>query len=149
MQGSGKERRSHTVAMCNVWTSSLGLLGGMERAYLPFNVAPFKVNRSVATRAFAGVLAVGLLIFELLATSGRFHQALHCSGTQASNTCVICLFAKGHLDAPPAPPIASPPVQISFESAPRIESIILVDSRYALSPPRGPPVSNPSLTFQA
>jgi hypothetical protein len=109
----------------------------------------FKVNRSVAARALAGVLAAMLLLFELVGSSGRFHQALHCNGNQASNTCIICLFAKGHLDAPPSVPIASPPVQTVFDSAPRIEYIILVDARYVLSPPRAPPAATPSLTFQA
>jgi hypothetical protein len=113
------------------------------------NVVPFKVKRSVAARAFAGVLATSLLIFELLATSGRFHQALHCDGNQTSSTCIVCLFAKGHLDAPPSVPVASPPVEAFFQSAPCIDSILLVDVRYVLSPPRAPPIPTPFLTVQA
>lgn len=113
------------------------------------NVVPFKVKRSVATRAFAGVLAGALFIFELLATSGRFHQALHCDGNQTSSTCIVCLFAKGHLDAPPSVPVASPPVKTSFYTAPRVDSLLLVDVRYVLSPPRAPPAAIPFLTVQA
>ena len=118
----------------------LRLLGRCGCVFLGSSVSPKRVNRLVAARALAGLLAATLFVFELLATSGRFHQALHCDGKPASSTCLICLFAKGHLDVPPALPVPAPAIEISWDSSPPIESITMVDSRYLVSPPRAPPI---------
>ena len=116
---------------------------------LACNMSPLRLNRSVVARALAGVLAVSLLVFELLATSGRFHQALHSDGNSSSSTCIICLFAKGHLDTSPATPVPSPAIEPAFNFTPRVESITLVDFRYLASPPRAPPAPAPLLTVLA
>jgi hypothetical protein len=102
-------------------------------------VLPDSVKRLVAARALAGLMAGALFVFTFLATSGQFHRAFHCDGKRASSTCILCLFAKGQLDVSQAVPVFTPFIQASFDSAPWIKSISLVDSRYFLSPPRAPP----------
>jgi hypothetical protein len=103
-------------------------------------VSRFKINRFVAaSRGLAGVLAGALLLCELLATNGQFHQALHHGGKAVSNSCILCLFANGHVDLPPLMPVVTAHVLSSFDSALRMETIVLVDFSYLSSPSRAPP----------
>jgi len=103
-------------------------------------VSRFKSNRFVAAfRGLAGVLAGALFLFELVASNGQFHQALHHNGQSASNGCVLCLFANGHVDLPPLMPVFTAPALSSFDSALRVETTVLVDFSYLGSPSRAPP----------
>ena len=100
----------------------------------------FKVNRFVAAaRVLAGALAAALLLFELLAANGGFHQALHHGGKAASDSCFLCLFVKGHVDLPQSVPVVTASVRSSFDPAPRMESIAMMDFTYLASPSRAPP----------
>jgi len=89
------------------------------------------------------------LLFGLLATNGRFHQALHPSGKEASNSCALCLFANGQVDLPQAVPIVTAYVGPSFELTPRIESIAMVGLMYLASLSRAPPVLTSFLSVVA
>lgn len=110
------------------------------RAFLRNSVSRFKINRCFAAyRVLSGLLAVALLLCELLAANGQFHQAMH-GGKASSNSCLLCLFAKGHVDSPRSVPFVTAPVQSTFESLPPMESIAVVDFTYLSSPSRAPPV---------
>jgi hypothetical protein len=85
------------------------------------------------------MLAGVLLILELLAANGGLHQALHHSGKAPSDSCALCLIAKGQVDSPQPTPISTEPVQFSFHPTPQIESITLVDFSYFTPPGRAPP----------
>ncbi len=100
----------------------------------------FKVKRLVAAaRILAGLLAGAVLVFELLAANGGFHQALHQEGKAGPGGCVLCLFANGQVDSPESLPVATGIVASSFQAAPLVESILPVDFTYLLSPSRAPP----------
>ncbi len=94
-----------------------------------------------AARALGALLTLLLLVLELLAADGRFHQALHQNGKADANSCVLCLFAKGVVDLPPCAVAVSPAVPPPFEVAPRINSAVVLDFRYLVSPSRAPPAS--------
>jgi hypothetical protein len=103
-------------------------------------VSRFTPNRfAVALRGLAGLLAAGLLVFELLSTNGRFHQALHPGGKTASNGCVVCLFAKGHVDTPSTLPFITLFVHCPFDLTARSETTFLVGFFYLAFPSRAPP----------
>ena len=107
---------------------------------LASSLSRFKINWFVAVvRGLAGVMALALLLFELLSTNRRFHQVLHPGGKAASNSCVVCLFAKGQVDSPQLAPVATAAVWSLFNPAPRMESAALVDFAYLVSPSRAPP----------
>ena len=96
-------------------------------------------NRFVtAARLLAGVLAGVLLVFELLAADGEFHQTFH-HGNAATNSCVLCLFAKGQVDSPQPAPALTACVWSVFHSTPRIEFIAPSDFSYLISASRAPP----------
>jgi hypothetical protein len=104
------------------------------------SVLRFKDNWFLAAaRVLAGALAGALLLFELVAANGELHQALHHGGKAASDSCVLCLFAKGHVDSPEAAPVVTVSIRSSFDAAPRMESIAMVDFTYLASPSRAPP----------
>jgi Protein of unknown function (DUF2946) len=94
---------------------------------------------AAAARGLAGAFAVGLLLLELVAANGEFHQALHQSGQAAPDRCVLCLFVKGHVGLAQAAPVVTVSVQTAFEPPPRLESIPVVDFTYLASPSRAPP----------
>ena len=106
---------------------------------LAASLSRFTVNRFIAARALACVLAGALLVFELLAADSGFHQALHHSGKAASNSCALCVFAKGHVDVPQSVPVVTASVRSAFDPAPLLESIGLVDFTYLARPSRAPP----------
>jgi hypothetical protein len=113
-------------------------------------VSGFKVNWFVAAaRVMAGALAAALLLFELLAANGAFHEALHQSGKAASDCCVLCLLAQGHVDSPDSVPVVTASVQPSFDLPPRMESIALLDFTFLASPSRAPPALASLLTVVA
>jgi hypothetical protein len=85
------------------------------------------------------VLAGALLLFELVAANSELHQKLHHNGKATSNTCVVCLFAKGHVDSAESAPAFTAPVRIPLGLAPTMESIFLADFTYLSSPSRAPP----------
>ena len=106
------------------------------------SVSRLKAIRFVtAARVLACVLAGALLLFELLAADNSFHQALHHNGKAASNSCVICLLAKGHADSADTGPVFAAPVRISLITAPAAESIFIADFTYLSFPSRAPPAS--------
>jgi hypothetical protein len=105
-------------------------------------VSRFTVKRFVAaTRVLAGLLAGAVLLFELLAANGAFHEAWHHDGKATANPCVLCLFAKGQVDSPESTPILTEFVQSSFEPAPLMESVAKADVTYLAFPSRAPPAS--------
>ena len=85
------------------------------------------------------MLAVTALCFALLAANSEFHQALHHGGTGRSNSCVLCLFAYGHVDSPQSPLALADFVPSFTDSAPPAKSIVTVEFTYLLSPSRAPP----------
>jgi len=108
-------------------------------------VSRFKVIRFIAAaRVLACVLAGALLIFELLAANSEFHQALHHGGKAASNTCVVCLFAKGHADSPGLTPVFTRPVAILLSPALRSELEFLPWFDFVVSDGRAPPFNSSS-----
>src|SRR5581483_1226387 len=111
--------RSVLTAIHRKDSKELGLPGMGGCAFLALSVSPNRVNRLVAARALAALMAGALLVFTWLATSGRFHQAFHCGGTPTSSTCILCLFVKGHLDAAPSVPFTAPALQPAADPAPR------------------------------
>jgi len=118
---------------------------GLLRGFLPESVSRLKVKQSFGVlRALGGLLAIALLVCELLAGNSPFHQALH-SGKAASNSCLLCLFAKGQIDSPRSVPLVTAPVRSSFDSSPRMETVAVVDFRYLASPSRAPPASTSDL----
>jgi hypothetical protein len=116
------------------------LRGGSGYALLALVVSRLTVKRFVAAiHVLAGVLAVALLLFELLAAHGAFHEALHQGGKTASNCCVLCLFAKGQVDSPQSGPIVTAFVRFSVDQAPLLKSIVRTDVAYLAFPSRAPP----------
>jgi len=97
-------------------------------------------NRFVsAARLLAGVLVGLMLVFELLAADGKFHQTFHHGGNAATNSCVLCLFAKGQVDSPPLAPSAPACVWSVFHRSLRMEFSAPSDSLYLISASRAPP----------
>lgn len=86
----------------------------------------------------AAGLAAALLILGLLAANTGFHQALHHGG-KATDTCVLCLFANGHVDLPDTGPMVTTSIRSSFTWAPQLESVALADFTYLSSRSRAPP----------
>ncbi len=108
-----------------------------------------KVKRFVvAARVFACVLAAAVVLLELLAADGAFHNALHHDG-QASNQCVLCLFAKGQMDSPDTAPVFTEFVRVSFQSAPQVTFHAPADVTYLISLGRAPPACFPPLSVLA
>jgi hypothetical protein len=116
---------------------------------LLLTVPRVKVNRFVAARILGVVLAGALLVFELLASSSGFHQALHHSGKAASSSCVLCVFAKGQLDLPQSVPVVTASIQSSLALAPRMDSIAFRDFPYLTCPSRAPPALPSLLSVEA
>ena len=100
-------------------------------------------------RVLACVLAGALLLFEVLAANGQFHQSLHHEGKAASNTCILCLFAKGQVDSSDVAPIFSAPFRVTLKRAPLTESAPFVDFKYRSSASRAPPASSALLSVVA
>jgi hypothetical protein len=103
----------------------------------------------VAARHLACVLIGALLLLEALAASGQFHQSLHHEGKAASNTCILCLFAKGQVDTADTAPVFTAPFRLSPKRAPLVDPVPFVDFRYLSSPSRAPPVSSLFLSVVA
>ena len=109
------------------------------------SVTPFRVKRfAAAARGLACFLAGAVLVFELLAANGAFHNAFHHDGKAASNPCVLCLLANGLVDSPESAPIVTAFVPSPFHAAPQITSIVKTDVSYLTSSSRAPPLT-PSL----
>jgi hypothetical protein len=103
-------------------------------------VSRFKAIRFIAAaRVLACVLAGALLLFELVAANSELHQKLHHSGKATSNSCVVCLFAKGQVNSPESAPVFTAPVRIPLDPVLRTESIVMVDVTYLSFPSRAPP----------
>ena len=114
--------------------------GRAGRALLLSSLLPLRANPFVAAaRSLVGVLAAAILLCELLAANSGFHQALHRSGKAASDSCVLCLFAKGQVDLPQSVLTVPESVRSSFDLTPRMESVALPDFTYLVSPSRAPP----------
>jgi hypothetical protein len=64
---------------------------------------------------------------------------MHHGGTADSNSCVLCLFANGHVDLPQTVPAVTAPVRWVLEAAPPARAIVTVDFTYLVSPSRAPP----------
>lgn len=62
--------------------------------------------KRVAKSFVAGLLAVLLLAFGVLAASGSLHHSLHHDSADASS-CVICLLAQGQIDIPETSPVVA------------------------------------------
>jgi len=117
---------------------------------LDFNVSHFRVKRLVvAARGLAGVLTAVFLLFELLAANSGFHQAFHHGGKAASNSCVLCLLAQGHVVLHQSAPVVTASVRSSIDPAPEGESIAPADLAYLASPSRAPPAFGRSLSVVA
>jgi len=139
---------AQTVRRTNELPNRIPLLcSGAGSASFSLNVfGCTNLRLAQAARALACAMAGALLLFELLAANGAFHQAFHHSDRSASNNCVLCLFAKGQVDSPESTPILSTPVQVAvFQSLP-VESIVLVDFSYLSFPSRAPPAFFSSLS---
>ncbi len=63
-----------------------------------------KSPKQVAKSFVAGLLAVLLLAFGVLAASGSVHHSLHHDGDTDAGSCVICSLTQGHIDLPEAAP---------------------------------------------
>jgi hypothetical protein len=105
-----------------------------------FGVSPFDANRLVAAaRILAGVMAGAVLLLEVLAADGGFHQALHSGGKAVPGGCVLCLLAAGQAEAPGFAPAVASPVWSSLAVCVRAP-VVGVDVTYLASPSRAPPV---------
>lgn len=93
-----------------------------------------------ASRGLAGLLAGALLVFELLAGDGQLHQAFHDGAKGASNTCLLCLFATGHVDLSDTMPVVATYVRQPVKRLLQTETTPLLNFRYLCSPSRAPPV---------
>jgi hypothetical protein len=103
-------------------------------------VSRLTVNRfAAAVRVLACISALAVLLFGLLAAHSGFHQAMHHGGTADSSSCVLCLFANGHVDLPQSAPVISVSVRHLLDSAPVTESIVLAEFTYLASPSRALP----------
>ncbi len=102
-------------------------------------VRPF----AVTCRVLAGVIAGLLFLVGLLVANGVFHEELHRSNKGASNSCVLCLLAKGQLDLPESLPAEIGFVHSAFAPPPVTESRAPVDFTYLASLSRGPPACAP------
>lgn len=114
---------------------------------MTISVTGFKAKWFVGSaRVLAGVLAATMLVLELLAADGSFHQSLHQNGEAAAHSCVLCLFAQGQVDASEPLPVITPIIRPWCEPAPRVDSTVLVDFTYLSAPSRAPPAL-PSFLF--
>ena len=94
-----------------------------------------------AKPALAGLLALLLLISGTLSVSHTLHQSLHPDGAGDSHFCLVCLFAKGQVNAADVG-LVSAAWAFSFFSAIRLASTSpLPGFDYRLSPSRAPPRS--------
>jgi hypothetical protein len=109
-----------------------------------------KLKRFVAAaRVFAGWLVAVLLVFEVLAANGEFHQSLHQGGKAASSNCFLCLLAKGQVDSPPSVSVVTARVWSIFQTAPQMESVALLDFTFLASSSRAPPALAHALSTAA
>jgi hypothetical protein len=63
--------------------------------------------KRVAKSFVAGLLAVLLLAFGVLAASGSLHHSRHHDSAADASSCVICLLAQGQIDLPEASPVVA------------------------------------------
>jgi hypothetical protein len=61
--------------------------------------------RRVAKPALAGLLAVLLFAFGLLAANGPLHRSLHHDRAAGANFCAVCLLSQGHVELPNLGPV--------------------------------------------
>jgi Protein of unknown function (DUF2946) len=90
-----------------------------------------------------------VLLFGLLAASNAFHRAMHHGRTADSSSCVLCLFANGHVYLPQTAPAVSESVRVLLAVAPLTEPVVTVDFTYLISPSRAPPAPAPLLPAAA
>jgi hypothetical protein len=95
----------------------------------------------VAKSAVAGFLAAAVLLFGTASASHWFHHFFH-SDNAANHPCVICHFAKGHVDAADIAPAVTIFVFafLGLALLAKFPALSAIDLR--LSPGRAPPVSS-------
>lgn len=105
------------------------------------SVSGFQPSRfvAVAARRLAGVLGGALLAFALLAANSELHHAWHHGGNPSSNSCALCLFAKGQVEMPDSTMVFLAAFRPSFDSAPPLETVSKIDLTYLAFPSRAPP----------
>jgi len=97
-------------------------------------------SRRIAKRAFAGMLALLLLLTATLSVAFSFHKSLHHSVGATDQGCAVCLFAHGQVHrTDSAPPIVTGPTS-SFEIALLSQRSTPPSVDYRLSPSRAPPL---------
>jgi hypothetical protein len=108
-----------------------------------YSVPRFKIKRvlSASKRVGAGALALALLLFSLLAANSQFHSALHRSGDALPGTCLLCLFAHGHVSFAQPEPVLTTVVQPAFDFTRWAQSIAIEGPKYLASLSRAPPAA--------
>jgi hypothetical protein len=66
-----------------------------------------KSPKRVAKSFVAGLLAVLLLAFGVLAASGSLHHSRHHDSATDASSCVICSLAQGQIDLPETSPVVA------------------------------------------
>ncbi len=87
--------------------------------------------------ALAGILAVLLFVFGLLAANERLHQSLHDGDESAS--CAVCLFAHGKVDLFGAAPALVSFTVLLFCGLAAYKQFVPVRLAYLSPPGRAPP----------
>jgi len=94
-----------------------------------------------ATPALAGLLAAILLMSGALSVSHALHESLHHDGAANSHFCLVCLFAKGQVNAAEVALASDPILFCCLYGIGAAKPSPLPDSDYRLSPSRAPPRS--------
>lgn len=89
--------------------------------------------------ALAGLLAGFLVFAAVLSAAPALHAQFHDNSPSPSHPCMLCLFAKGHVDSPQTAPIVTAPTRPWFDARIQLISIPAVDFTYLAAPPRAPP----------
>lgn len=89
--------------------------------------------------ALASLLAGLLVLAAVLSAAPALHAQFHDNSSAPYHPCMLCLFAKGHMDSSQAAPIVTAPARPSFDARIPLISVPLVDFAYLAAPPRAPP----------
>lgn len=92
----------------------------------------------------AGLLAVLVVFWGLVAASSELHQILHPNGESGSSLCVVCLLVKGQAEATDPGPVLTPGLSPLFCRVFFPGSVVLPQFSYSASASRAPPMAMPS-----
>jgi len=104
-----------------------------------------KSPKCVAKLFLAGILAVLLLAFGVVAASGALHHSSDHDHDADAGACVICSLAQGQIDLPDASPILAAAILFPLCGLLAASAGVPWSLRFLLPPGRAPPGISHSL----